>query len=514
MLLIHPPVTKPCEAPAGITKLCGALNYHGVRFDALDGNLEGLLSLLKNQTLPSDTWTHRASRHLTRHLASLKDWQTYHRFDRYKRAVSDLNRLLERAALPSGVRLGLANYEHQELSPVRSADLIRAAEKPEDNPFYSYFRRPLLETLQNENPIVIGFSLNYLSQALTTFGMIGFLRREAPRSTLVLGGGLVTSWVRRPGWTNPFNGLVDHVVAGPGEGPLLSILGMGEAAKQEMAGCHYMPNYDSLPLEDYLSPGLILPYSASSGCYWNKCSFCPERAEGNPYVPVPVEQVVVDLQHLVDRHRPALIHLVDNAISPALMKAIADNPIGAPWYGFARITNHLTDLDFCLALKRSGCVMLKLGLESGDQGVLDRMQKGIDLEEASSVLRTLKKAGIATYVYLLFGTPPEGLAEARRTLEFIVAHREEIDFLNLAIFNLPVYGPETQQIETRTFYKGDLSLYTDFDHPKGWGRKAVRQFLDKEFKRHPAIAAILRRDPPVFTSNHAPFFAMSNRPKG
>jgi hypothetical protein len=36
----------------------------------------------------------------------------------------------------------------------------------------------------------------------------------------------------------------------------------------------------------------------------------------------------------------------------------------------------------------------------------------------------------------------------------------------------------------------------------------IRQFLDKEFRRHPAIAPILRRDPPVFTSNHAPFFVV------
>jgi hypothetical protein len=78
--------------------------------------------------------------------------------------------------------------------------------------------------------------------------------------------------------------------------------------------------------------------------------------------------------------------------------------------------------------------------------------------------------------------------------------------LNLAIFNMPIYGPEAQQMEAETFYEGDLSLYTDFNHPKGWNRKWVRQFLDKEFKRHPAIASILRRDPPVFTSNHAPFF--------
>ncbi len=150
--------------------------------------------------------------------------------------------------------------------------------------------------------------------------------------------------------------------------------------------------------------------------------------------------------------------------------------------------------------------MLKLGMESGDQAVLDAMQKGVDLEEASSALKTIKKAGIATFVYLLFGTPPETLAEARKTLDFVAKHHEEIDFLNLAIFNLPVYGPDTESLETRIFYEGDLSLYVDFEHPRGWNRKRVRQFLDKEFKRHRAIAPILRRDPPVFTSNHAAFF--------
>ena len=62
------------------------------------------------------------------------------------------------------------------------------------------------------------------------------------------------------------------------------------------------------------------------------------------------------------------------------MKRLADHPPGVPWYGFVRITRHLTDLDFCMALKRSGCVMLKLGLESGDQRVLDGLQKGINLE--------------------------------------------------------------------------------------------------------------------------------------
>ena len=98
--------------------------------------------------------------------------------------------------------------------------------------------------------------------------------------------------------------------------------------------------------------------------------------------------------------------------------------------------------------------------------------------------------------------------EARKTFEFVVKHHDSIGFLNLAIFNMPIEAPEARKMETKFFYEGDLSLYTSFDHPKGWNRLLIRQFLDKEFKRHPAIAPILRRDPPVFTSNHAPFFVM------
>lgn len=154
--------------------------------------------------------------------------------------------------------------------------------------------------------------------------------------------------------------------------------------------------------------------------------------------------------------------------------------------------------------------MLKLGLESGDQKVLDSLHKGINLQEASQALKTLKKAGIATYVYLIFGTVAENLSSAKKTRNFVVKHCEYIDFLNLAIFNLPVYGPEVEKVETK-FYEGDLSLYTDFFHPQNWNRIQVREFLDKEFTRHPAIASIVRKEPPLFTSNHAPFFVIKDQ---
>jgi radical SAM superfamily enzyme YgiQ (UPF0313 family) len=201
------------------------------------------------------------------------------------------------------------------------------------------------------------------------------------------------------------------------------------------------------------------------------------------------------------------VHLLDNAVSPSVMEALGDTHPGIPWYGFVRFHEQLADPDFCRRLRQSGCVLLKLGLESGSQQVLDAMHKGIDLNLVEQVLSALRQAGIATYVYLLFGTPAESITEARQTLDFTLRHHQAITFLNLAIFNMPMGSPEALELAGATFSSGDLSLYCDFPHPRGWDRRSIRTFLDREFKRQPQISSILRRDPPLFTSNHAAFFA-------
>ena len=483
------------------------LRSYGVEHLLLDANIEGLLYLLRSPNSPEkadDAWTKRAFRNRERNLISMRDPGLYCHIDRYKRAVRDIGKILIEVS-PSGIKVGLVNYDHKGLSPVRSKDLLTAVERPELNPFYPYFRSRLEKLFRKKEPSVAGISVNYLSQALSAFSIIGFIRREFPKLKVILGGGLINSWLKNPQWKNPFSGLVDHFVAGLGEYQFLSLLGL-YAEREQMP----RPDYDTLPLDSYLSPGFILPYSASTGCYWNRCTFCPENAEGNPYVTIPVQQVVSDLKALADKTDPVLIHLLDNAISPALLDTLSTDNIGVPWYGFSRISPKLADPDFCIALKRAGCVMLKLGIESGDQGVLDALQKGVSVETASVALKNLKKAGIATYVYFIFGTPAETEAAAKKTLEFTFKHSESIDFLNLAIFNMPVCGERVPGIKTRRFYKGDLSLYTDFTHPDGWDRRRVRLFLGNEFKRHPAVSAILKNDPPVFTSNHAPFFVIGH----
>lgn len=506
MILVHPPVVRPSEPPLGVARLAGALKRHGIGCRVLDANVEGLFHLFSRPPEGRDTRTKRALRHLDANLLALRSPRGYEAPGRYRQSVLELNHVLLKSGADPRIRISLVNYGDEELSPLSSRDLLRAAELPERNPFHPYFSGRLESIIEESRPRVIGFSLNFLSQALTTFAMAGFIKARHPRIRLVFGGGLVTSWMSRPGWRSPFGGLLDVMVAGPGERSLVGLMG------GECDGGAASPDFDPLCGNPYLAPGFILPCSASSGCYWRRCSFCPEKAEGNPYRPIAAAEVMDELDLTAGKKKPSLVHFLDNAMSPALLQEIIRRGDRCrPWYGFVRVSAHLTDPEFCRLLERSGCVMLKLGIESGSQEVLDRLEKGVDLGLVSRALRNVRNAGIGTYCYVLFGTPPEDQRKARETLKFVVRHQDCIDFLNVAVFNMPVSSPEAAAYGCSPFYEGDLSLYTDFIHPRGWDRPLVRTFLQKEFHRHPAIAAIVRRDPPLFTSSHAPFFASRDR---
>lgn len=511
IVLIHPPASVLSEAPAGIARLAGFLGEKGVDCRVIDLNIEAICDMVEGGfaaqvSTVDDTWTRRAKFAAHINVAALRSPRRYESLDRYKRAVMDVNRLLHMAGREKGVHLSLSNYAEAQRMPVRSRDLADAAADFESNLFFPFFGKKLSQAFSEALPDIVGISVNFLGQALCASAIAGYIRKRFPSVRIVFGGGLVTSWMKIPGVSTPLKGIADDMVSGPGERPLAAMCGIAENDRNGIPGFPY--DYGCFDLDKYLSPGIVLPISASDGCYWRKCSFCPEKAEKKKYRHYPP----IEMARLPDGHagnrKPALVHFVDNALSPRFMKYLIDNPPGIPWYGFARITRHLSDPEFTAGLAASGCVLLKVGIESGDQGVLDAMGKGTRLEEISGALKTLTSSGISVYGYLLFGTPGEDEKKARKTMDFIVEHSEYIDFLNLAIFNLPAYCDAAADLETRPFYRGDLSLYREFAHPLGWDRHRVRVFLEKSFKADPAIRKIINSDPPFFTSNHAPFFRM------
>ena len=225
MLIVHPPLTKPCEPPAALAYLSASLIAHGHPCTICDMNIEGLHFLFDRAEPGEDTWSKRAVKHLQQNIRALQTKETYTNVDKYRRAVADINRILETAGKRFGLQLSLANYQDDARSPLKSGDLRLAGVEYAANIFYPYFSIRLEELLATDTSGHIGFSLNYLSQALCTFSMIGYLKAFHPDVKIILGGGLVTTWLSHPQWNNPFSGLVDHLFGGQGEGPLLDLLG-------------------------------------------------------------------------------------------------------------------------------------------------------------------------------------------------------------------------------------------------------------------------------------------------
>jgi hypothetical protein len=540
MLLIYPPAARSSEAPLGIARLSAFLKAGGREARLLDLNQEALEYLLALEPPPglvvassgaAGLWTKGALKRRPAALAALRDPAVYRLApdgqpaSRYDRAVLDLNRALKALSAPYGAEAGLANYAESGRSPLRRADLLAAASSFKDSVYYPLFSRRIDEELSalaghaSDTGLqpTVGLSLNYLSQALPAFAMLGYLRQRHPDVRRLLGGALIGSWIAQGALRadERFGGLADELLPGRGEDALAGLFAISSPRSirdsRQPAIPAECPNFDGLMDLAYLAPRRILPYAFSSGCPWRRCSFCPETAEAARYVGLNARRAMEQLASLSARYKPALLHFCDNEISPLYLRALAERGPGEGWYGFARFSPALLDRDFCAALADSGCVMLQLGLESGDQAVLDALNKGTKLRDIDRILENLAAAGIGSYLYVLFGTPAEDETAAKKTALYLRDRAELIAFLNVAVFNLPVSGTEAKALGARAFYEGELSLYAEFAHPLAWNRDRVRAFIRKELEAVPAIRGMLKRTPRVFSSNHAPFFLEARR---
>ncbi len=530
ILLIQPPALKPAEPPLALAVLLAHLKGQGLTAAAIDANLDAYLYLLDGERLAEragteiDTSLQRALKHRAASLKLLRSPAAGQNFARYNTAVRYLNRLLVLwNSLDGGERLTLGDYQHPALSPFAPQDLARVAEGEVCTLFADYFSNELLPQIVVARPRIIAISINYLHQALPAFELAGLLRRELPDTLLVAGGGLVTSWqeplrkldLRLP----PF----DRLIFGPGETPLAA-LAKGEAVDIDGAygladatSIGFVPDFGFARLSDYFSPQPVLPLSASRGCYWQRCLFCPEAAAPvHPYTATRPAELPELMRQLADSYAIRHIQLTDNAVPVNMLRVLAergDELSDLNWFGFVRFEAVLEDADFVARLAKSGCRMLQLGLESGSQAVLDRLGKGVRLKAAARILENLAAAGIASFVYIMLGTPGETEADADQTLAFLETHASKIGFLNLSIMNLPrasglLDNPERYGITSAAPIEeaNPLGLYQKFSTDGDWDRVAARRFLDRRLLGSAVIRSIVKRTPPLFTSNHAVFF--------
>ncbi|MBM4318785.1 MAG: radical SAM protein, partial [Deltaproteobacteria bacterium] len=372
LVLIQPPVAIPTEPPIGIATLAGALRARGVSVVVVDAGIEALHAVMAGLGEAGTGEAHtiaerRAIAGVDLALSTLRSPAGYTDFDRYRRAVADLGRVLEvhgRRSFPPA-RIGLASYQEQERSPLSSDDLRRAAAVSRCSPFAVYFSS-LAERVARTAPRAVGISVNYLHQALPAMALAGMLReRLGPGVPILAGGGLVRGWQGRlaPDALRP---ALDLLVFDHGLPLLLEVLGCGHAAAAPAAPpdrpCP--PDYTGLPWELYLAPQRVVPLTTTHGCSWRRCRYCPEALAIRDFSAVPAAELARFVEPVLERSGAGLLHLADSTVPEEALAALAEHPLPVPWYGFTRFARLLAQPEQARRLRNSGCVMLQLGLES------------------------------------------------------------------------------------------------------------------------------------------------------
>ena len=569
--LISPPIARACEPLLGIATLKAFLGQHGVSCDCIDANAEAqewllqvdrldpMIERLERSPDAPEPLRRRAKswralrRRLDRMKRQLRSWEGYTNADRYRTTVTGLNRVVQLAGAAWDLEAGspisatLSNYEDARTCDMDASSVAEAARDPSRNLFYLWFRDQLLPRLEATKPDIVGLSFIFRSQLLGGLALATMIRERLPETRVVLGGELVSAWVPVLEQTELID-LADAIIPYEGELALLELARALEAnpkrpalskvpnliwrdrdtgevhrnptRKVQRLGEVPAPDYSDMPWDLYFAPVRTAPMVTARGCYWNRCTFCPEVVNPETLLRIaPADRIIEDIDALYERWGVTHVHFIDSALPPRTIKDLArqiaasDRP--TTWYGFSRLERTFLRPGVADLLAAGGCRMLKLGLETGSQRLLDAMDKRQDLGDVSGILKALRDAGVMVHAFLMFGTPFEGREDALLTQRFVADHADCIQFVNCSLMNLAhgspmALEPEAHgirevlpfEIEGRTL---DLALYSNFVG-EGWSRVEARRFLHGSFLKDPRVRPLHLRTPALFDSNHSSFF--------
>src|SRR4029078_476448 len=86
------------------------------------------------------------------------------------------------------------------------------------------------------------------------------------------------------------------------------------------------------------------------------------------------------------------------------------------WFGNARADN-LTDPAFVHRLRRAGCWMLAMGIETADENIRKDMVKKLERQKIQTAISNMRDAGIRSFAFFIFGYPGEELATVKQKSE-------------------------------------------------------------------------------------------------
>jgi len=380
--------------------------------------------------------------------------------------------------------------------------------KPEDPLRYKSF----IKEIMSLKPVLVGFGSLY-PDLYSIRELITILNKEKRDFPIVIGGQMVTP---TPEFAMEIT-KADYGVIGEGEITLYKLVSTLREQKspfeikglairegknitltgkeeyiEDMSKLPPVP-YDLIPSKKWLNIGRyyvnkaqphwrfndrVVAIHGGRGCPF-RCNFCYHHSKPRYRT---VSNMMAEANELIKRYNANMLYFGDDLVlsSPQRAKELTESivklcrPVEYSVSCRFDILNRMDDELLC-EMKRTGCRIMGLGIESGSQRILDIMDKKITVENILTGMRRLKDASILPTVSIMVGQLTETVEDVQKSIDLMLKTLRYDKNINYAFtITTPFPGTELYSIALKNeVLKNNYDFYQKFDANKQFGKVSI-----------------------------------------
>ena len=232
---------------------------------------------------------------------------------------------------------------------------------------------------------------------------------------------------------------------------------------------HLLPNalYAEFPTEKRNFTVMV----TSLGCPFG-CRFC--EAGRTVYNPRSPETVIKEIEECYHRFGIREIDIFDYEFTGVrsrtmeICRLLQEKKLDLTWVCRSRVDT--VDPQLLEEMKKAGCSRIYFGLESGEQAILNNVNKGINLKQMTETIGICHELKIKTLGFFLIGAPDDTVTTVKKTVKF--AKTLNLDYVQFSKCLAKPLTPLWRQLveDTKQDYWRDwiLGKETDRELARPW----------------------------------------------
>jgi len=223
------------------------------------------------------------------------------------------------------------------------------------------------------------------------------------------------------------------------------------------------PAYHLVDMETFTNPKKVRQRSTkhlreismitSRGCPYN-CIFCSIHLHmGKVWRAHSQEYIIKHIEHVIENYGIEHIHFEDDNLTldtkrfEDIINSIIEKDIKFSWDTPNGIRADRLTIELLKKMKKAGCTNLTIGVESGDQFILDNIiDKHLRLEDVIKTAKMCKALDMPLSAFFVIGFPGEKKENMEKTLQFAAMLEKEYYVKPSVMIATPLYGTRLYKI--------------------------------------------------------------------